>query len=134
MPFARLEALFGGPARTRVILLLAGVLAMGSADLGMVGALARELEDAFRINRTQLGLLATMSSGVGAVATIPMGALADRVVRVRLLIYTIVIWSVGLLVGGAAPSYLWLLLSRLALGGAVAAAGPLLASLTGDLI
>jgi predicted MFS family arabinose efflux permease len=134
MPFGRLEALFGGPARARVILLFAGVFAMGSADLGMLGALARELEGAFRISHTQLGLLATMSSGVGALATIPMGALADQVTRVRLLIYTIVLWSVALLAGGAAQSYLWLLLSRLALGGAIAAAGPLLASLTGDLI
>ncbi|MEU7872872.1 MFS transporter [Dactylosporangium sp. NPDC049140] len=134
MPFGRFKALFGGPARTRVILLFAGVFAMGSADLGMLGALARELEGAFRIGHAQLGLLATMSSGVGALATIPMGALADQVVRVRLLIYTIVLWSLALLVGGAAQSYLWLLLSRLALGGATTAAGPLLASLTGDLI
>ncbi|WP_238016798.1 MFS transporter [Dactylosporangium sp. AC04546] len=129
-----MEALFGGPARTRVILLFAGVLAMGSADLGMVGALARELEDAFRIGQARLGLLATVSYGVGALATIPMGALADQVPRVRLLIYTVILWSVALLAGGAAQSYLWLLLSRLAMGGAIAAAGPLLASLTGDLI
>ncbi|MGI5243016.1 MFS transporter [Dactylosporangium sp. CA-139066] len=129
-----MEALFGGPARTRVILLFAGVLALGSADLGMVGALARELENAFRITHAQLGLLATVSSGVGALATIPMGALADQVSRVRLLIYAIVLWSLALLAGGAAQSYLWLLLSRLAMGGAIAAAGPLLASLTGDLI
>lgn len=134
MPFGRLEALFGGPARTRVILLFAGVFAMGSADLGMLGALARELEGSFRISHTQLGLLATMSSGVGALATIPMGVLADQVIRVRLMIYTIVLWSTALLAGGAAQSYLWLLLSRLALGGAIAATGPLLASLTGDLI
>lgn len=58
-----------------------------------------------------------------------MGALADQLIRVRLLVYTIALWSVALVVGGTATSYLWLLLSRLALGGAIAAAGPLLASL-----
>ncbi len=133
-PLRRLAARLGGPARIRIIVLLAAVLALGSADLGMVGALARQLEAEFGISHAQLGLLATVSSGVGALATIPMGALADQVVRVRLLIYTIALWSVALVVSGAASSYLWLLLSRLALGGAVAAAGPLLASLIGDLI
>ncbi|NJC71183.1 MFS transporter [Planosporangium thailandense] len=130
----RAESVFNGPARTRVVLILAAVLALGTADTGMVGALARELESAFRISQAGLGLLATVSSGIGALATIPMGALADQVARVRLLIYTIVLWSAALLVGGAAQSYLWLLLSRLALGAVIAAGGPLLASLIGDLI
>jgi predicted MFS family arabinose efflux permease len=133
-PLRRLAARLGGPARIRIIVLMAGVLALGSADLGMVGALARELEAEFGISHAQLGLLATASSGVGALATVPVGALADRVVRVRLLIYTIALWSVALVASGAAASYLWLLLSRLALGAAVAAGGPLLASLIGDLI
>jgi predicted MFS family arabinose efflux permease len=133
-PLRRLAARLGGPARFRVISLLAAVLALGAADTGMLGALARELEAEFDISHAQLGLLATVSSAVGALTTIPIGALADQVARVRLLIYTIALWSVALVVGGAASSYLWLLLSRLALGGAVAAAGPLLASLVGDLV
>jgi predicted MFS family arabinose efflux permease len=133
-PLRQLAARLGGPARIRVIVLLAAVLALGSADTGMVGALARELEAVFGIGHARLGLLATVSSGIGALATIPIGALADQVDRVRLLIYTIALWSVALVVGGAASSYLWLLLSRLALGCAVAAAGPLIASLVGDLI
>jgi predicted MFS family arabinose efflux permease len=130
----RVESLLGGRARIRVVVLLAAVPAMASADLGLIGALARELQAAFHINRTELGLLATASSGVGALATIPMGTLADRVVRVRLLVYTVVLWSIALGIGGMVSSYLWLLLSRIALGGAIAAAGPLLASLTGDFI
>lgn len=131
---SRLVAVLGGPARTRIILLLAGVLALGSADTGMVGALARELEATFGISHARLGLLATVSSGAGALATVPMGVLADRAVRVRLLTFTVIVWSAALLAGAVAQSYLWLLLSRLALGGAIAAAGPLLASLVGDLI
>jgi hypothetical protein len=44
--------------------------------------------------------------------------------RVRLLVLAIVVWNAALALGGAATSFHWLLLSRLALGGATAAAGP----------
>jgi predicted MFS family arabinose efflux permease len=43
------------------------------------------------------------------------------------------VWGIALGIAGAAPSYPWMLVSRLALGGASAAAGPVLASLVGDL-
>jgi predicted MFS family arabinose efflux permease len=109
------------------------VLALNSADFGIIGALVPQLRAAFGINATQLGLLATVSSGIGAIASVPMGVLADRVRRVRLLVVTVAIWGVALGIAGAAPSYGWLLISRLALGGASAAAGPVLASLVGDL-
>ena len=125
--------MMGGPARTRVILILAAVLGLNSADLGAVGALASQLEQALAIDHTRLGLLATVSSAVGAVATIPVGVLADRSQRVRLLVVTIAAWSVAMVAGGLATSYLWLLVSRLVLGVAVGAAGPVIASLTGDL-
>lgn len=130
---ARLTAFFGGPARTRVVLLFAGVLALNSADSGTIGAVAAPLEADLGISHTQLGLLATVSSGIGALAAPVAGALADRTARVRLLAATIVVWGVALVAGGLATSYLWLLLSRLALGAAVAASGPVVASLVGDL-
>jgi predicted MFS family arabinose efflux permease len=129
----RLQAILGGPTRTRIVLLLTAVLALNSADLGAIGAVAAQLQADLGINHTELGLLATVSSGAGALASVPIGALADRVARVRLLIGTIVIWSLALAVGGAARSYPWLLLSRLGLGATAAAVGPLFASLLGDL-
>ncbi len=129
----RLTVLVGGRVRLRVIVLLAGVLALSAADTGAVGAVAPELRRVFGVSQTQLGLLTAVSSAVGAMLSVPMGALADRVVRVRLLLWTVLVWSAALVVGGSAPTYGWLLLSRVALGGAAAAAGPLLASLIGDL-
>jgi predicted MFS family arabinose efflux permease len=112
---------------------LSGVLALNSADLGAIGAVAPQLQADLAISHTQLGLLVTASSGMGALASVPFGGLADRLARVRLLIAMIVMWSVALGVAAVAPSYGWLLLSRLILGGAGAAAGPLLSSLLGDL-
>ncbi len=47
----RLEGWFGGPARTRVILVLGGVLALSSADTATVGASARPLRHALHISQ-----------------------------------------------------------------------------------
>lgn len=71
--------------------------------------------------------------GIGAVATIPLGAVADRANRARLLTGAVVLWSVTLFVSGASTSFVMLLVTRLALGLVVAVAGPTIASLAGDL-
>jgi MFS family permease len=69
---------------------------------------------------------------MGAVGAIPGGMLADRIRRTRLLQVAIVAWSAALLAGSVAPSFGVLLATRVALGVVVAAAGPSIASLTGD--
>jgi predicted MFS family arabinose efflux permease len=106
---------------------------LNSADTGALGAVAAPLERDLHIGHAQLGLLASVSAAVGAAACLPVGALADRVNRVRLLAATIVVWSAAMAASGLATSYLWLLASRVALGAAVASAGPVVASLVGDL-
>jgi MFS family permease len=122
----------GGAERTRIILLLASVLALSSADASTVGASARQLRDAFDIGNTEIGLLVTVTSLVGAVATLPFGVLADRVTRTRTLGAVIVLWGVAMIWSATVDSFSHLLLTRLALGAVTAAAGPLVASLVGD--
>ena len=129
----RLDATVGGKARLRVVLLLGAVLSLQSADTGTVGALAPQLEKAFRIGNTEVGLLITASSLVAAASSLPMGVLVDRTNRVRLLVVTVFLWSVCMAASGLATDYAVLLVTRLALGGVIAAAGPAVASLTGDL-
>ncbi|MGH3496248.1 MAG: MFS transporter [Nocardioidaceae bacterium] len=128
----RFEHAVGGPARLRVIVLLASVLGLSSADAATVGAVAAPLETSLHIGNTQLGLLVTMSTAIGAVATIPLGVAVDRVRRVRLLTLATIIWSAAMVVSAFAVSYLMLLLTRVALGAVIAAAGPAVASLIGD--
>jgi predicted MFS family arabinose efflux permease len=123
----------GGPARARVVLLLAGVLGLNAADFGTVSATTGNLEHAFGIGNTDVGLLISAVALISAIGTIPIGVLTDRTRRTALLSGSILIWSVALLISGAAPSYLWLLLSRLALGVASATTGPTVSSLVGDL-
>ena len=122
----------GGPARARVALTLAAVLAVNGADIGTVSSTANNLESAFGVGNTQIGLLLTIVALTGAVFTIPAGVLTDRVRRTRLLGGSIAAWAVAIVVSGAATSYLWLLLARVALGVMTATTGPAVASLTGD--
>ena len=98
----RLDATVGGKARLRVVLLLGGVLSLQSADTGTVGALAPQLERAFHIGNTEVGLLITASSLVAAASSLPMGVLVDSTNRVRLLVVTVSLWSVCMAASGLA--------------------------------
>ncbi len=128
----RVEQIVGGPARARVVALLACVLALESADLATVGAAGPQLEHAFHISFSGLGLLAAISTFVGALTTIPIGALTDRVRRVGLLAVAVTLWALAMIASAAAQDYEWMLISRIALGAVTAAAGPAVAALTGD--
>lgn len=122
----------GGRARLLVILMLAAVLAVEMADQGTVSAVSDELERAFHIHNTDIGLLLAVVSFIGAVATLLMGALADRFRRRVILMWSIALWAAMMVLSGLATSFTFLLVARLALGAATAAAWPCTASLAGD--
>ncbi|HET9718827.1 MAG TPA: MFS transporter [Solirubrobacteraceae bacterium] len=122
----------GGPARARVIMLFAAVLALSGADASTVGAMAPQLEKALHIGNTEIGLLSSVTLLVGALFTIPVGLLVDRIKRMPLLTFSILLWSAASILGGIAGNYSELLISRLLLGAVIATAGPAIASLTGD--
>jgi predicted MFS family arabinose efflux permease len=122
----------GGPAQGRAVLMLAAVLGLNGADTATISATTGELERAFHIGNTQIGLLLSVVALTGAVFTVPAGILTDRAKRTRLLAISITGWAVAMLVSGAAQTYLWLVLARVGLGLMAAAAGPIVASLTGD--
>ena len=124
----------GGRVRRRVVVLLACVLALDSADLATVGSVAGELERGLHISNVQLGLLVSLPSLVGALATIPVGILTDRVTRVPMLAGSVLAWSVAMALSGLASSFAMLLVTRVALGAVTATAGPTVSSLIGDFI
>lgn len=128
----RLEGELGGAKQTRVVVILACTLALSGADLSTIGASAPQLSAAFHISGSGLGLLASISLFVGAAATLPAGALADRISRTHLLAAAVTLWAIAMVAGAVAQSYDWLLFSRLGLGAVTAAVGPSIASLTGD--
>ncbi|HET7572435.1 MAG TPA: MFS transporter [Gaiellaceae bacterium] len=128
----RLTHVLGGRERTRVIVILACVLALSGADTATVGASATELRAGLHITNTDIGLLVSVTALVGAVATLPFGVLADRVRRTTTLGLAIVLWGGAMLWSAAVSDFGELLLARLFLGAVTAAAGPLVASLVGD--
>ena len=128
----RLTTALGGAERTRVIVLLAAVLGLSSADAATVGAAATQLRHALHIGNTDIGLLVTVTSLVAAVASLPFGVLADRVRRTSILGAAIVLWGAAMIWSATVGSFGELLLARVFLGGVTAAAGPLVASLVGD--
>jgi MFS family permease len=120
------------PARLKPILLLALVVGLQSADGGTVGVLVVSLKESLHINDIQVGLLVTVSTGVGALTTLVAGALADRTVRVRLLWMALLVCSTSMALSAISPNYGWLLACRVGLGAGMAVSGPVVASLIGD--
>lgn len=122
----------GGRARTRVIVVLAAVGALASADAATVGASASQLRVTLHIDNTDIGLLVALGALVGAVASVPFGVLADRFSRTRVLAAAVALWGMAMLWSATAGSFGQLLEARLALGVVMAAGGPAVASLVGD--
>src|SRR3546814_17556787 len=86
------------------------------------------------ISDLQISLLQGLSFGLFyAVMGIPLGLMADRVSRKRLLIFGIVVWSLATLYGAAAALFGDLLAARLPVGLGAAAPPPCAVSTTPDL-
>lgn len=127
-----LEDLAGGRARLRIILMLACILALDSADKATLGAVAAQLEPALHINNLEIGLLVAVTVASSALLTLPFGILVDRFNRRNLLVVGIALWSLAMIWCGAATSYETLFAARLALGIVMAIGSPAIASLIGD--
>jgi MFS family permease len=128
----QIERFFGGPARARVVVVLGGVLALSSADTATVGASATPLRHALHISNSDIGLLVGVNCVVAAIASLPFGALADRMKRTRLLGGSILLWGICMVWSAFVNSFTHLLFTRLALGVVTASAGPVIASMLGD--
>ncbi|HLI23736.1 MAG TPA: MFS transporter, partial [Acidimicrobiales bacterium] len=128
----RVETTLGGRQRAQVVVVLACVLALSSADVATVGASATQLRQALHISNTDIGLLVAVTSLTGAVGSVPFGVLADRFNRTRTLGLVIVVWGGAMIWSATVASFGRLLEARLFLGLVTAAAGPVVASLIGD--
>lgn len=116
-----------------MIVLFAAVEALASADQGTVGAVAPQLERSLHISDAQIGIIAAVAALAGAAGTLPAGMLTDRIHRLNLLSASILLWSGAMIASAFAPSFLVLVLTRVALGAVTATSGPTVASLIGDI-
>jgi MFS family permease len=97
------------------------------------GALAEPLRREFLLSDAQLGALSTAFTLVYAVAGLPLGRLADRVSRKKLLAAGLAVWSSLTALGGFAASYLCLAATRLGVAFGEAVCAPAGTSWIGDL-
>jgi predicted MFS family arabinose efflux permease len=117
--------------KSLIVLILVNIMNFYDRHVG--GALAEPIRREFALTDAQLGLIASIFTWLYAVVGLPMGILADRMSRKRLLSAGIVVW--GTLTGFAAwaSSYSMLLVSRLGLAVGESACAPIATSWIGDL-
>ena len=103
-------------------------------DRGILTLVVDPVRHDLGISDVQVSLLQGLSFGIFyAVAGIPLGLLADRFSRRRLLLAGIAIWSAATFLGGLAASFGELFSARLVVGLGEAALAPCAVSMIGDM-
>jgi MFS family permease len=123
------------PARGRYYVLgvLLLVFVLHHVDRNILLVLLEPIRREFGLSDTQLGALSGIAYALPfALAGIPLGTLADRVTRTRLLSLFVLVWSAFTALAGFSQGFLMLLATRAAVGTAEAGAPPTMLSLISD--
>jgi MFS family permease len=123
-----------GAAAAAPLLVLFLVNVLNFYDRQVLGAVLEPLHREFGLSDTQLAALATAFTLLYAVAGLPLGRLADRSSRKRLLAIGVSVWAALTALGGLASSYGMLLATRLGVGIGEATCAPAATSWIGDLV
>ena len=102
-------------------------------DRNVTGALAEPVRKEFHLSDTQIGFLGSIFIWLYALVGVPLGSIADRWSRKKLLAGGIVIWSLLTGLAALATTYGMLLGSRLGFAVGEAAVAPTATSWIGDL-
>lgn len=114
------------------ILFLAAIVS--SIDRGVLNMVVDPVRADLRISDSQIGLLQGLSfSLLYATVGVPLGFIADRMHRIRLLIIGVALWSGAIVWGAFSTSFIEMFASRLLIGLGEATLGPCALSLVADL-
>ena len=114
------------------LLFCAGIVSV--IDRAVLNIVVDPVRHDLAISDEQIGLLQGLAFGLFyAFMGIPMGLLADRVARTRLIAGGIALWSLATIASGLAQSFGALFAARLMVGLGEAALGPAAISLIADL-
>lgn len=120
-------------ARFAVAILFAGV-SINLFDRQVINVVAESIKAELHISDAGLGLLTGTIFGLFfAAVALPMGWLADRMDRRKLLAAMVVLWSASTMVCGVAAGYLMLALGRIGIGLGEGGAQPASTALIADL-
>jgi MFS family permease len=102
-------------------------------DRQIGGALAEPIRKEWNLSDSALGALGTAFTLLYALVGIPLGRLADRQPRKKILAIAVLVWSALTSLSAATRSYLQMFATRLGVGVGEAACAPASTSLIGDL-
>ena len=120
--------------RGYALVLLMLMFTLASVDRSILAILAEPIKREYGLSDTQIGALTGLAVAIPlSLVVIPIGVLADRVNRVRLVSVLLLIWSSLTALSGLAGSYAMLVLARMGLGAAEAGAAPTFTSIVGDI-
>jgi MFS family permease len=102
-------------------------------DRNVAGALVEPIRKEFHLSDTQIGFLGSVFIWLYAVVGVPLGSIADRWSRKKLLAGGILVWSVLTALAALATTYAMLLFTRLGFAVGEAAVAPTATSWIGDL-
>jgi MFS family permease len=114
-------------------LVLFAVNVLNFYDRHVAGALTEPIRKEFQLNDTQVGLLNSAFIWVYALVGLPLGWLADRVSRKRVLAAAVLVWASLTASAAFAGSFTALLVSRIGVGIGEAGCAPSATSWLGDL-
>jgi MFS family permease len=117
----------------RALWVLFAVNLLNFYDRNIAGALAEPIRREFQLNDTQIGLLSTVFTWLYAIVGVPLGRLADRWSRRKLLAIGLLVWGGLTAMNGLARNYAMLMMARLGVAVGEATCAPTATSWIGDL-
>ncbi|MCC6391640.1 MAG: MFS transporter [Bryobacterales bacterium] len=122
-----------GKQMERALWVLFAVNLLNFYDRNIAGALAEPIRREFQLSDTEIGLLGTVFTWLYAVVGVPLGRLADRWSRRKLLAAGLLAWGALTAMNGLARNYAMLLVARLGVAVGEATCAPTATSWIGDL-
>jgi MFS family permease len=120
------------PGATYALIVLFAINLMNFFDRQIIGGVGEGIRREWSLSDTALGLLGTVFTLLYAVVGLPLGRLADRVERRKLLAAGVLVWSALTAAGGVARNFGQLIVARLGVGVGEATCSPVSTSLIGD--
>ena len=108
----------------RTLTILTSINFLNYIDRDIIFGLVPIIQARFAVSYSQAGLLNTVFSIVHSVCTLPLGWVADRVSRRKVISYGVLFWSLATFLSGLAPTFRSLLLARGLVGVGEAAYAP----------
>src|SRR5258708_32057202 len=87
------------------LLVLFGINTMNFSDRQLLGVLGEPIRKEWHLNDKDLGLLGTAFTLIYAAVGVPLGRLADRWLRTRILSFGVTLWSILTAASGFTWSY-----------------------------